>query len=153
MNPRHLCVALPLGLFARPSFSGAQALTLVLYFALNAQIFYLPMTLIGGWGLTAAEVSLIMLPFGAILTVLALYLGVQLIESYLISPLVQQRAVAMPPGLLIASQVILGVLAGLVGVAVATPLAVVAIILVQMLYVEDVLGDDVEVMGGGEDGR
>ena len=62
---------LPLGLFLRPSFSGAQALTLVLYFALNAQIFYLPMTLIGGWGLTAAEVSLIMLPFGAILTVLA----------------------------------------------------------------------------------
>lgn len=85
----------------------------------------------------------------AILTVLALYLGVQLVESYLVSPIVQQRAVAMPPGLLIASQVILGVLAGLVGVAVATPIAVVVVILVQMLYVEDVLGDDVEVMGSG----
>ena len=86
----------------------------------------------------------------AVVTVLAIYLAVQFIESYLVTPLIQQRAVSMPPALLIASQVILGVLAGIVGVAVATPVVVVAVILVQMLYVEDVLGDEVEVMGGGE---
>ncbi len=86
----------------------------------------------------------------AVVTVLGIYVAVQFAESYLITPLIQKRAVSMPPALLIASQVILGVLAGAVGVAVATPLVVVAVILVQMLYVEDVLGDDVEVMGGGE---
>jgi predicted PurR-regulated permease PerM len=86
----------------------------------------------------------------AIVTVLILYGGVQLVESYLATPLIQQRVVSMPPALLIAAQVLLGVLAGAIGVAVATPLIVVVIVLIQMLYVEDVLGDDVEVIGGGE---
>jgi predicted PurR-regulated permease PerM len=85
-----------------------------------------------------------------VVTVLAVYGVVQFAESYLIDPLIQKRAVSMPPALLIGSQVILGALAGAVGVAVATPLVVVVVILVQMLYVEDVLGDEVEVMGGGE---
>lgn len=87
----------------------------------------------------------------AVVTVLILYLAVQFIESYLVTPLIQQRVVSMPPALLIAAQVLLGVLAGAIGVAVATPLVVVVIVLVQMLYVEDVLGDEVEVMGGGTD--
>lgn len=83
----------------------------------------------------------------AVVTVLILYGAVQFIESYLVTPLIQQRAVSMPPALLIAAQVLMGTLIGLVGVAVATPLVVVIIVLVQMLYVEGVLGDDVEVMG------
>ncbi len=86
----------------------------------------------------------------AVLAVLGIYGVVQFAESYLITPLIQKRAVSMPPALLITAQVLLGVLAGPVGIVVATPLAVVAVVLVQMLYVEDVLGDDVEVMGGGE---
>jgi predicted PurR-regulated permease PerM len=87
----------------------------------------------------------------AVITVLAIYGAVQVVESYLVTPLIQQRAVSMPPALLIAAQVLMGALAGFVGVAVATPLVVVLVVLVQMLYVEDVLGDDVEVMGGGTD--
>lgn len=83
----------------------------------------------------------------ALVTVLAIYIAVQFLESYLITPVIQDRAVSMPPALLITAQVVLGVLAGAFGVAVATPLAVVAIVLVQMLYVEDALGDDVDVLG------
>jgi len=87
----------------------------------------------------------------AVVIVLMIYGAVQIVESYLVTPLIQQRAISMPPALLIAAQVVMGALAGFVGVAVATPLVVVVIVLVQMLYVEDVLGDEVEVMGGGED--
>lgn len=77
-----------------------------------------------------------------------LYLGVQLVESNLITPLIQQRVVSLPPVVLIASQAIMGVLTGIVGVLVATPLAVVVIVLVQMLYIQDVLDDDdVEILG------
>lgn len=80
-----------------------------------------------------------------------LYLVVQSVESYLVTPLVQQRIVSLPPGVLIFFQVLLGALAGVVGVALATPLAVVTLVLVQMLYVEDVLDDHtVEVLGEGE---
>jgi EmrB/QacA subfamily drug resistance transporter len=62
---------LPLGLFRNIGFSGAQGLTFALYFALAAVTFYLPMTLIGGWGVTPAEVSIVLLPLGLALTLLS----------------------------------------------------------------------------------
>jgi MFS family permease len=62
---------LPLRLFRHASFSGAQGLTFALYFSLAAITFYLPMTLIAGWGVTAAEVSLVLLPLGIALTLLS----------------------------------------------------------------------------------
>ncbi|MDB5540382.1 MAG: transporter [Devosia sp.] len=66
---------LPLYHFRNVAFSGAQGLTFALYFALSAVTFFLPMTLIGGWGVTAAEVSIAFLPFGIALTVLSPYAG------------------------------------------------------------------------------
>jgi predicted PurR-regulated permease PerM len=41
----------------------------------------------------------------------------------------------------------MGVLAGPTGIALATPLAVSTIVLIQMLYIEDVLGDSVKILG------
>jgi len=66
---------LPLQHFRRPQFSGAQALTFALYFALAAISFFLPMSLIGGWGVTPAEVSIVFLPMGILLTVLSPFAG------------------------------------------------------------------------------
>jgi EmrB/QacA subfamily drug resistance transporter len=62
---------LPLGHFSNVMFAGAQALTFALYFALSAVTFYLPLTIIGGWGASAAEVSIAFLPFGIALTLLS----------------------------------------------------------------------------------
>ncbi len=62
---------LPLRLFRNIGFSGAQGLTFALYFSLAAITFYLPMTLIAGWGVTAAEVSIVLLPLGVALTLLS----------------------------------------------------------------------------------
>jgi EmrB/QacA subfamily drug resistance transporter len=61
----------PLGLFRDKAFSGAQALTFALYFSLAAVMFYLPATLIAGWRVTPAEVSLVLLPLGIMLTILS----------------------------------------------------------------------------------
>ena len=72
---------------------------------------------------------------------------VQTLESYVITPLVQQRAVSLPPVILITAQIAMGVLAGATGVLLAAPMAVVVIVLLQMLYVEDILGDSVRVLG------
>jgi hypothetical protein len=41
----------------------------------------------------------------------------------------------------------MGVIAGATGVLLAAPLAIVVIVLLQMLYVEGVLGDSVRVLG------
>jgi EmrB/QacA subfamily drug resistance transporter len=61
----------PLGLFRDRAFSGAQALTFALYFSLAAITFYLPATLIAGWGATPSEVSVVLLPLGIMLTLLS----------------------------------------------------------------------------------
>ena len=74
---------------------------------------------------------------------LAVYVGVQLVDNYAITPLVELRAVKLPPALLLGVQLLLGVLAGALGLLLATPLTVTVIVAVQMLYVRDVLGDPV----------
>jgi EmrB/QacA subfamily drug resistance transporter len=66
---------LPLHHFRRAAFSGAQGLTFALYFALAAISFFLPMAMIGGWGVSAAETSLVFLPLGILLTLLSSYAG------------------------------------------------------------------------------
>lgn len=81
------------------------------------------------------------------LAVAALYVAIQTFESYVLYPLVQQRAVALPPALTILAIVLLGVLAGGLGLILATPLTAVVLVLVKLLYVEDLLGDDLDVAG------
>jgi predicted PurR-regulated permease PerM len=75
------------------------------------------------------------------------YIIIQTVQSYFIQPYVQQKAVDLPMALIIIMQVLMGVLFGPLGLALATPLAAVGLILVKMLYVEDVLGDQIEVRG------
>jgi predicted PurR-regulated permease PerM len=75
------------------------------------------------------------------------YLIAQAVENYLVTPLVQQQTVKMAPVVTIAAVVLIGSLTGVLGLIVATPLAVAIQVAVQMLYVEDVLGDNMEVEG------
>jgi predicted PurR-regulated permease PerM len=70
-----------------------------------------------------------------------LFLGIQLTESYVLAPLVQHRAVHLPPAAILFAQVLMGAIVGALGVAVATPLAAAVMVAVSMLYVEDALGD------------
>lgn len=86
---------------------------------------------------------LLALPEGGMkgLYVVGLYFLVQEVESYLVTPVVQQRTIYLAPALTVCAQIIMGLLLGLPGVLIATPLAASAIVLVKMLYVHDVLGD------------
>ena len=70
----------------------------------------------------------------------AVYLAVQIVESYVLAPLVQKRAVSLPPALTLLAQVFIGTLFGPLGLIVATPLTVVLLTLINMAYVEDLLG-------------
>lgn len=74
---------------------------------------------------------------------LGLFAMIQLVEGYLLQPLIEQKTVSLPPALTIVMQVLFGALFGLAGVALATPLTAVLAVLVTMLYVQDVLGDNV----------
>lgn len=94
----------------------------------------------------AVLLALVQSPTRALYVAL-LYLGVQAAESYLIAPLVQHRTVSIPPGLLLTAQVLAGAFLGIMGLVLATPLAAALLVLVQMLYLQDVLGDPVKVAG------
>ena len=86
--------------------------------------------------LLAASVELNMAVY-----VIVLYVGVHIIEGYILVPLVQRRVVHLPPALMLSAQIILGSLAGFLGLLFATPLMAAALVLIRMVYVEDVLGD------------
>lgn len=73
--------------------------------------------------------------------VIALYVAVQAFESYLLTPVLQQRMLDLPPALTLGVQVLLGVLAGALGVILATPLTVALTTMTRMWYVQDILGD------------
>jgi predicted PurR-regulated permease PerM len=75
------------------------------------------------------------------LYVLALFIGVQLIESNIVTPLIERETVELPPGLTIIFQLALAVMVGGLGLVLATPLLAVIMVIVQMIYIQDVLGD------------
>jgi predicted PurR-regulated permease PerM len=76
------------------------------------------------------------------LYVVGLYLVVQTLESAAVSPVVQQRLIQMPPALILIGQLIIGAFTGLLGLTLATPIIAIIIVVVKMLYVQDVLGDE-----------
>jgi predicted PurR-regulated permease PerM len=73
--------------------------------------------------------------------VLALYAGIQFVESYLITPMIQRQAIAMPAALILTAQLIMGSLQGAIGLLVATPLVACIMVLIKRLYIEAVLND------------
>jgi predicted PurR-regulated permease PerM len=87
-----------------------------------------------------------MLVAGAQEPMLAVWVGVlsfatQMLEAYVIIPLVQHHTVSIEPALLIAMVVVFGTWQGMLGVLLAAPLTAMGMVLVQRLYVEDVLGE------------
>jgi len=91
----------------------------------------------------AAPAVLVAMPRGGetVLWVIGLVVVAQTLEGYVITPMIQQQTVHLPPALTIAVQLVLGVLLGAIGVIIAAPATAVAIVLVRELYVKDTLGD------------
>jgi predicted PurR-regulated permease PerM len=79
------------------------------------------------------------------LWVVALYTLVQQFEGYLLTPLLLKKRLDMPPVLTIAGVAALGVVFGVLGMLIAEPLLAAVMVATKMLYVRDVVGDDVKV--------
>jgi predicted PurR-regulated permease PerM len=67
------------------------------------------------------------------------YLVVQQIEGNVLTPIVQQKVVSIPPAITLTAILVMSVLFGPLGAFVATAVAIVIIILVRMIYLEDIL--------------
>ena len=73
------------------------------------------------------------------LYVLLLYIGIELVESYLITPIIHEKEDALPAAITIVAQLVFGILFGLLGVTFAMPIALVTMLFVQRFYVERTL--------------
>jgi len=74
--------------------------------------------------------------------VLLLYVGIQTIESNVITPIIQKRLNDIPPALLLLVQIVIGAFAGTLGLVMAAPLLVILMTLVKTIYQKDILGDE-----------
>lgn len=85
-------------------------------------------------------------PMMVVWTILV-YVIVQQVESNLTYPLIQKKAVALPPALTLFAVLGFGVLFGPLGVIFAAPLLVVLFVMVKILYIRNTLGDPAHVPG------
>ncbi len=76
--------------------------------------------------------------FNQMAWVFVLYNGVQFAESYFITPSIQRYTISLPPALTLGAQVVLALIFGTLGLLIAAPAVAGTIVLVKMLYVEDV---------------
>ncbi len=75
----------------------------------------------------------------SVLLVAGVYIVVQTLESYVITPLIQQERVSLPPALVISAQLLMGVLFGILGLALATPLTAVVMTFTNEVYLRNFL--------------
>ena len=93
--------------------------------------------------LTYVPIVLAGLPegFGTVAVGVAVYAVAQAVESYVLTPLVQKRMVSLPPALILFAQVLGGLVFGVWGVALATPIVAVARVWIERYYVRAGLED------------
>ena len=72
------------------------------------------------------------------LSAFILFLGVHAMESYVLTPIIQRQALDIPPATLFAFQILLGVVFGIWGLALALPLMAVAKVMIDHFKAEGV---------------
>lgn len=72
----------------------------------------------------------------AVISAFGLYVMLQFLEGNILTPLIQRHAINIPPATLFASQIFLGVLFGLWGLALALPLIAVIKVVLKHIYGE-----------------
>ena len=67
-----------------------------------------------------------------------IYIGIQTLVSNIIAPLIQKKMMSLPPALTIVGQLVMGSVAGVMGIIMAVPLLALVMILVDELYVKKI---------------
>jgi predicted PurR-regulated permease PerM len=80
------------------------------------------------------------------LTVALVYVGIQFLENHILIPLLMRGGVDIPPALTVVTQALMALIFGFIGLMVAVPLLAAVMVPVKMLYVEGVVGDEIDVL-------
>jgi predicted PurR-regulated permease PerM len=73
----------------------------------------------------------------AALSAFILFLGVHALESYVLTPIIQRQALDIPPATLFAFQILLGVVFGIWGLALALPLMAIAKVMIDYFKAQE----------------
>ena len=76
------------------------------------------------------------------LFVVLLFWAVHAIEGLVITPIAERAAVHLPPGLTLSVQLVLAILVGSIGIALAAPLTTVIVVLVRTVYRQKILKEE-----------
>lgn len=90
--------------------------------------------------LPSLAVGLVQTPDKVLWIVLIIY-GTSALQSQIVAPLIFQESLNIPPVLVLVGQIIAAVFFGVLGLMMAVPLTAITIILVQEVYIKDILGD------------
>jgi predicted PurR-regulated permease PerM len=71
----------------------------------------------------------------------ALFLGVHVLESYILTPMIQRQALDIPPATLFAFQILLGVVFGVWGLALALPLMAIVKVMIDHFKTDEAPAD------------
>ena len=85
------------------------------------------------------------------LTIALVYTGIQFLENHLLIPILMKEGVDIPPAVTILAQALMAMVFGFLGLLCAVPMTAAAMVAVKMLYVQDVVGDDVSIIEGDDD--
>jgi predicted PurR-regulated permease PerM len=80
------------------------------------------------------------------LAVLIAYIAIQQMENYLLIPFLMREGVNLPPALTIIAQALMALIFGFLGLLCAVPVLAATMVAVKMLYVQDIVGEPVEVL-------
>ena len=74
-----------------------------------------------------------------------LYLLIQQLEGNVITPVLLKKRLDVPPVMTVVAVAALGMVFGVLGMLIAEPLLAAVLVTTKMLYVTDVVGDEVHV--------
>ena len=95
--------------------------------------------------LPAVAMGFVDSPQKALFVIIA-YIAIQQMENYLLIPFLMREGVDLPPALTIIAQALMALIFGFLGLLCAVPFLAATMVAVKMLYVQDVVGEPVEVL-------
>lgn len=79
------------------------------------------------------------------------YMGIQFLENNFLIPVLMRGGVNLAPAMTLMAQAVMTLVFGFLGLMVAVPILAAAMVPIKMLYVKDVVGDDVSILEEDDD--
>jgi predicted PurR-regulated permease PerM len=88
----------------------------------------------------SVAVGIVQAPGNIVWIIIVIY-GVSFIQSQIVGPLLVAGAINLPAVLVLLGQIVAGIFFGFLGIMLAVPLTAIIMVIVQEVYIKDILGD------------